>query len=153
MTENSLEQRLVDFFADDLDAHLPDHETFRYRRPPVILPENCPALVVWLSQERPTPKTTNAFDSEIMVGTSWHEEVVSQAQSLEPDEEKATALFDSLTIIKARIRAWAVDIPIHEAYQVLPGLVSYIEPRLGANLDTGLTEGYSANVLVSVTEG
>lgn len=145
-------QDVVDAIAADLDANaaLATHTTVKYRRPRAILPADCPLLVVWLSGKGNAPQTTQRYDGEIVVGVSWHEQTVQEAQTLARDNTVALALLTALDKIEARVRHYGLNgIGVLAAWQVLPGDVLYLPPEM----EQGLTEGYALEVNVRVTEG
>lgn len=146
----SVDIDLIDVIADALEASaLPEHGLVKYRRPKAILPEMCPLLVVWVRYKEPARGTTTWYDSTITVGVSWHEESVEEAETLTPDEILSTSLLDNLDIIQTAIRDLCNSgSGVDEAWQMLPGFVSYMEPRR----ETGLSEGYTCDVVINVTE-
>jgi len=146
----SLDTELIDLIADALEtADLPDHTLVKYRRPKAILPEMCPMLVVWVRYKEPRPGTTQWYDAVVTVGVSWHEEAIEEAETLTPDEILSTSLLDNLDIIQTAIRDLCnIGNSITEAWQMLPSTVTYMEPRR----ETGLTEGYTCDVVINVTE-
>lgn len=155
MTDQSQEQIIVDAVIANLEADLPEHTTFPYFRPPVIMPEDCPALCVWVDLERSAPRTTHWLSYDYYIGIGWYEEVVGQAETLVQDIEKALALLDALKIIKDHVQSMCIQglDTVHGLYEVAPSDVRYIEVPRGLNLATGLTQGYSVGVRVSTLEG
>lgn len=142
-------RNLIDALAGDLESNagLREHRTVKYRRPRIILPEECPLLVVWLEAKVPTPKTTVWFDSAITIGVSWHEETVDEVTTLIDNEDISISLMESLERIEERVRVLARD-GMSDSWQVLPGESRYLSPEL----QQGLTEGYALAVEARVTE-
>jgi hypothetical protein len=144
---------MIDSVVEDLNDNgdLPEHGTVKYRRPRVILPEDCPLMVVWLILDEPTPQTTKRFDTGWRIGVSWHEQAVDEAKTLTVDEALSLALIDAVEKIKARFRAIATgglaDVP--EAYEFLPGSTRYLAEELAQ----GLTEGYVTELLAATIDG
>lgn len=149
-----LEVRIIDQIAADIDSNagLPKHETVRYARPLVVLPDDCPILCVWLLQKAMAPRTTNYYDSVIAVGVSWQVWTERESQTLQEDEPRRKKMLKDMLAIQARVRYLGIhglSENIDEAYEFLPVGVDYTPP---SSLDTGLVEGYAMTVHVNVQE-
>ena len=146
----SLAQDIIDRITDAVEAiDLPEHTTIKYRRPKSILPEECPMLVVWLRAKTPTPVTTQWFDGTYTIGISWHQDSVDESETQEMDDDLSLDLMDRIGEIEAAIRGLSVTgWDLEDAWELLPGETVYGEPFR----DSGVTEGYSLDVLVRVTE-
>lgn len=147
---SSLAQDLIDELVVDLDTNgnLPSHKTVPYRRPRVIMPEDCPLMVVWLVTKDPTGVTNAEFHGNITLGISWHEETVEEAETLINDPATAIALMDAQSKIEARLRALAVA-GLAATWELTPGPSTY----LSADMSDGLVEGYLLTATARVTEG
>lgn len=147
----SLAKDIIDRFDSLIEAieELPAHNTYLYRRPKSLLPEDTPALVIWLRTKVPNPRTTHWFDGIYTIGISWHEESVEEAETQEMDTDLSENLMERIELIEQVIRDLSIDgWDLEAAWQVVPGATTYVEPLR----ESGLTEGYTLDVLVSVTE-
>lgn len=146
----SVAKAIIDAIAAKLETlPLPEHSLYLYRRPKALVPEDLPALVVWLRAKSPTPRTTVWFEGVYTVGISWHEEALDEATSLEADPELAVGLITRMEAIEAAIRELSVagwDVP--GAWELVPGDTTYLEPLR----ESAFSEGYTLDVLVRVTE-
>jgi hypothetical protein len=149
----SLSRDIVLALAADLDANasLDPHSTVKGRRPRAILPEDCPLLVIWLDNKRPSPATTERFDGIITIGISWHEEAVEEAETLIDDEDLSWRLAENIERIEGRIRylSRAGLGSLLNPWQLLPGAMDLVGPLPQKE---GLVEGYALEVTAEVTE-
>lgn len=157
MSNYDLEIRVIDELAAALDntADLPKHKTCKYRRPLIVIPEDCPLLTVALINKPMTPVTTNLFDAGLLIGVTWQIEAVKEAQTLIDNPKKSKELLEAMGKIQQCMRDLAVGHwslqggVVDEAYQLWPLQVDYMPP---GNVETGLVEGYLMSVRVSVQE-
>ena len=102
----TLAKDIIDGIADVLEAlDLPEHNLHLYRRPKSLLPEDTPALVVWLRTKTPSPQTTVWFDGIYTIGVSWHEESVDEVLTQEASEHLSLSLMENMGKIEQAIRA------------------------------------------------
>ena len=151
-----LAKSIIDKIAEDLETNggLAEHFTVKYRRPRAILPMQCPLLVVWLVRKQPTPLTTEMFDGNVIVGCSWHQATIDEAQQTPTgiaarNTETGEEMMAAIGKIEERMRYLAKNgIGLQECWEVLPGEVSYVSPEMSQ----GLTDGYEMAVICKVTE-
>lgn len=147
----TLAKDIIDRLLTEIEAieTLPDHNTYLYRRPKSLLPEDTPALVIWLRAKTPNPVTTHWFDGIYTIGISWHEESVEETETQEMDPDLSENLMERIELIEQAIRTLSITgWDLGNAWQLVPGDTTYVEPLR----ESGLTEGYTLDVLVNVTE-
>ena len=155
---DALEIRLIDVITAhcESDASLPAHQTVKYTRPVVVLPDDCPLLCVWLVAKESAPYTTDNDDSKISIGVSWQVEAVDRAETLMEDPKRSKETISAVFRLQAALRdifqrgwlaATGTDIP--EAYDGALVNVDYTPPT---SLETGLVEGYALTVRVLCQE-
>lgn len=157
-----LHVRIIDALADDMEAaaDLPDHQTVRYERPYIVLPEDCPLLCVWLEMKRLTPRGTNRWESAVGIGISWQWAAAEEIETLVNNPERTKENLMVLGRMERRIRVLAsmqgdpgVPMPIKwdvpEAFQVMPESLDFVPP---SSIETGAVKGYAMGVRVSVEE-
>lgn len=152
MSGKDLEIRIIDAITADLNnnAGLPKHQTVRYTRPVVVVPEDCPLLCVWLVGKRMTPRTTEDVDSIITIGVSWQVWVEETIATLQENPERSKDMLKVLASLQQRIRTiWREGWDIPEAYEIWPDSVDYVP---SSSLETGLVQGYAMTVRVGVQE-
>lgn len=156
MTDN-LYRDIIDALVDVYEGlPLAAHNVVKYRRPVVTMPEDCPLLTVFVLSEDIQPRTTVGMDTMIAVGVTWQEAAVDSAQTLKENPERSVSLLNAMQQLKRA--TWDLNKQVEEwvipgAYEVQPMSVAYSEPRTYQSLDTGLVEGYSLTVRVTVEEG
>ena len=155
MTE-AIEIRVCDAIASWINdqADLPTHTTLKYERPPAVLPEMCPLLVVWYLRKQYAPVTTSKFDNALFIGVTWQVSGVIRATTLLADEETAKKNLQHMSNIEKSLRelsvhGWIDGYLVEEAYDLIP---TRMDPEPPMRLETGLIRGYSIAVTVSVTE-
>jgi hypothetical protein len=113
VTEYGPEIRLMDAMATDLaeNAGLPDCNVVKYRRPRVILPEDCPLLLVVVDDagKLEAPEGTIRVRSRVPFSLEWYEQAVDEVQTLVDDPELSLALWLNAKRIELRVRKWAVE--------------------------------------------
>jgi hypothetical protein len=135
------------------DAELPPHNTVRHRRPVIVLPQDCPLLVVWFQASQYAPRTTERYDRTVTVGVSWQQSAIEQVRTLQFDENLAKGLADNIGMIEQRLIAYAVrsdplpDVP--QVYEMFPAGTTYSP---GPELETGLVEGYIVTVQLNMVD-
>lgn len=158
MTDKCPEVLAIDAMVADLEANagLPDHLVVKYRRPRVILPEDCPLLFVGLDESGSieSPSGTVRFRSQVPIALEWHEAAVEEIQTLVDDEGLSLRLIDSAKRIQARVRKWAIETTSLGGVSLA---VAHVE-EVGAAavipfvLEDGYVEGIRILVPVYVTE-
>lgn len=152
MTGDDLQIRIIDAITSDLNssAALPQHQTVKYTRPVVVIPEDCPLLCVWLVGKRMTPRTTEDFDNIITIGVSWQVWVESTISTLKEDPRRSMEMLKVMARLEQRIRTlWREGWSIPEAYEIWPDSVDYVP---SSAIETGLVQGYAMTVRVGVQE-
>lgn len=130
------------------------------RRPPIVTPEMCPLLCVWLMQKAFAPRTTNSFQSVIAVGVTW-QTASPDIDDLLAHPEDSLTLLGTMDGIEQRIRALSlasistgIGLKLDDEFlppvtDLIPSSIDYMPPT---SLDTGLVEGYAMTVHALVTE-
>ena len=89
------------------------------------------------------------FDGIYTIGISWHQESVEETTTQEMDEDLSLDLMERMGLIEQAIRTLSVQgWTVPNAYEMVPGDTTYVEPLR----ESGLTDGYTLDVLVWVTE-
>lgn len=153
---DGVEVRVCDEIAAWLEstAGLPTHSVLKYERPPAVLPDDCPLLIVWYQNKLYQPVTTHKFDNRALFGVSWQVSGVRRATSLRAAEEEGRENLNNVTKIEVAMRTlsvggWPDGGVVPEAYDLIPASVD-AEPPM--SMETGLVRGYSMAVTVHITE-
>lgn len=153
MTVDDVYVRVVDALVEDLvtNAQIEPRTVVRYKRPLIVMPDECPLLSVSVGQKVPTGFPNMQQDSDISVAIIYWSPAVDQVKSLIDNPDWAADDLRTIGRIEARIRHLAfIGWDVYEAWSVLPGMSELIPPP---EIAAGAVEGYAMTVVVSVTEG
>lgn len=151
MSNPQLTQDIIDTLVSQLEtADLPRHLTAKYRRPYLVLPEDCPLLCVYVMNKALTNVPNRAFQSVLTLGVSWQEAAVDRVKTLRANPNRYVSLLTNVAKLEAAIRQIALDDwGVFGAYQVLPTAVVY---QPGSDTETGAVEGYTVVVDIGLFE-
>lgn len=154
-----VEVALIDAMVADLEANGglgEDVLIVKYRRPRIILPEDCPVLVVALDESGSVeaPKGTVRFTSLVPIALEWHEAAVEEVRTLVDDPDLSVSLITNAGLVRARARKWAIETGALGGVSLGVAGVDELGPAamIPFVLEDGFVEGIRLIVQVTITE-